>query len=120
MDFVDCLFVYDVDEVVIDNDLKEPNNSCGDDISSKNIFNLEGGLFNSLAEIDYFHPCAYGDNVDEELHFDVNGDNDEEINHCFKDLNFHEWENLKANEPRHNIQSKIWVANAFNAWQAKE
>jgi hypothetical protein len=96
MDFVDYLFISYVDEVVVDDDLEKPNNSCVDDIPFENISNVEGGLFNSLIEKDYLHPCAYGDNVDEELHFDVNGDNDEEINHCFKDLNLHEVENLKV------------------------
>jgi hypothetical protein len=39
---------------------------------------------------------ALGDDVDEELDFDVNGDDEEKINHCFKDLNLHELENLKV------------------------
>jgi hypothetical protein len=39
---------------------------------------------------------ALGDDVDEELDFDVNGADEEKINHCFKDLNLHELENLKV------------------------
>jgi hypothetical protein len=96
MDFVDYLFVSYADEVIIDDDLEKPNNSYGDDIPFENIYNVEGGVFNSFIEKDYFHLCVYGDNVDEELYFDVNGDDDEKINHCFKDLNLHELENLKA------------------------
>jgi len=34
--------------------------------------------------------------VDEEVNFNVDGDNDEEINCPFKDLDLHELENLKA------------------------
>jgi hypothetical protein len=31
-----------------------------------------------------------------EVNFDVDGDNDEKIKCCFKDLDFHELENLKV------------------------
>jgi len=55
-----------------------------------------------LVEEDYHDPCIYGGNVDGELDLDVDGDSDKKIKHHFKDRNIH---------------SKIWVANAFNAWQ---
>lgn len=41
---------------------------------------------------------ALGDDVDEKLEFDVNGDDKKKINHCFKDLNLHELENLKVGD----------------------
>jgi hypothetical protein len=116
MDFVDCLFVFNANDIVVDDDLEEPNNSCGDDIPFENISNVEGGLFNSLVEKNYLHPCAYGNNVDEKLHFDVEGDDDEKINHCFKDLNLHDLENLKAGGRQHNIHPRIWAINAFDTW----
>jgi hypothetical protein len=74
-------------------------------------------LFNSLVEEDYHDPCVYGGNVDEKLDLHVDGDNDKTINHHFKDLDPQELENLKASGCWHNIHYKIWVANAFNAWQ---
>jgi hypothetical protein len=32
MEFVDCLLISYADEVVVDDDLEKPNNSCRDDI----------------------------------------------------------------------------------------
>jgi hypothetical protein len=63
---------------------------------SKGVSDVVGSLFNSFVQEDYFNPCTYGNNVDEEVIFDLDGDNDEKINHCFKDLDLHELENLKA------------------------
>jgi hypothetical protein len=82
---------------------------------SKGIFNVVRGLFDFLIQKDYFNPCAYGDDVDEEVNFNVNGDDDDEINHHFKDLNPWELENVKANGCHHKIQSKILATNAFDA-----
>ncbi len=116
MDFVDNLFVSNVDEVVVD-DLEESNSCCGDDHwhSFRKHFDVEGDPFNLLVEEDYHDPCVYGGNVDEELDLDVDGDNDKKIKHHFKNLDLKELENLKASGCWCNIHSKIWVANAFNA-----
>jgi hypothetical protein len=51
------------------------------------------------------------------VNFNVDGDDDDEFNHHFKDLNPWELENVKANGCHHKIQSKIWATNAFDAWQ---
>jgi hypothetical protein len=116
MEFVNCLFVFYANEVVDDDDVKELNNGChGNDFLSKGIFEIEEGLFNSLVEKGHLDPCTYGKDGDEELDLNVNGDVDKE-NH-FKDLDPHELENVKVNEYQRNIHSKIWVINAFNAWQ---
>jgi hypothetical protein len=40
MDFVNCLFVYDANEVIVDDDVEEPNSACGEDFLSKNIFEI--------------------------------------------------------------------------------
>jgi hypothetical protein len=47
----------------------------------------------------------------------VDGDNNEKINHHFKDLDAWELENVKASGCHHNIHFKIWVASAFDAWR---
>jgi hypothetical protein len=52
MDFVHCFFVSNANEVVVDDDLQEPNNSCGDNIPFEKISNVEGSPFNSLVEKD--------------------------------------------------------------------
>jgi hypothetical protein len=39
-----------------------------------------------LIEKDYLDFCVYGDDANEKLDFNVDGDDDEEINHHFKDL----------------------------------
>ncbi len=116
MDFVNNLFVYNVDEVVV-HDLEESNSCCGDDHwhSFRKHFDVKGDPFNSFVEEDYHDPCVYGGNVDEELDLDVDGDNDKKIKHHFKDLDLKELENLKASGCWCNIHSKIWVANALNA-----
>ncbi len=38
------------------------------------------------------------------MNLDVDGDDDKEINYCFKDLDFQELENMKANGHHRNIQ----------------
>ncbi len=58
-------------------------------------------MFDSFVQEDYFNPCAYGNNVDEEVNFDVDGDDDEEITHCCNDLDLHELKNLKASGHQH-------------------
>jgi hypothetical protein len=85
-------------------------------ILSKGVFDVVGSLFDLFVQEDYFDPCTYGNNANEEVDFDVDGDNDEKINCRFKDFDLHELENLKASGHQHNIHFKIWVANAFNAW----
>jgi hypothetical protein len=69
MDFVDSLFVSDVDEVVVDDDLEELKSSCVDDCLSKGVYDVVGGLFDSFVQEDYFDPCAYGNNVDILIHY---------------------------------------------------
>jgi hypothetical protein len=91
MDFVNCLFVYDANEVIVDDDVKEPNSTCGEDVVSKCIYEIKEGLFNLLVKEDYLDPCIYGENDDEELNFDIDGDDDEKINHHFKDLDLNSW-----------------------------
>ncbi len=71
------------------------------------ICDVVKGLFNSLFQQDYFDPCVYGNNGDEEVNVNVDDDDDKEINCCFKDLNFQELENMKANGHHHNIYFKI-------------
>ncbi len=41
------------------------------------------------------------------MNVNVDDDDDKEINCCFKDLNFQELENMKANGHHHNIYFKI-------------
>jgi hypothetical protein len=48
MDFVDNLFAYDVDEVVIDDDLEESKSSCVDDCLFKGVYDVVGGLVDSF------------------------------------------------------------------------
>ncbi len=118
MDFIDNLFVVDANQAFAnDVGFEQPNSNCGDVFFSKGIFNVVKGLFDFLIQEDYFDPCVYGDDVDEEMNFNDNGDDDDEINHQFKDLNPWELENVKANGCHHKIQSKIWATNAFDAWQ---
>ncbi len=62
------------------------NSNRGNDFHFEGVFNGDGGLFNSLIEEDYLDPYIYGNDVDEELDFNVNGDVDEKINHHFKNL----------------------------------
>jgi hypothetical protein len=81
MDFIDCLFVANVDDV----DFEKTTNYVHD-YPSQGLSNVVGGLFNSLVQEDYLNPYAYGDNIDEEVNFNVDGDNNEEINRRFKDL----------------------------------
>jgi len=107
MDFVDNLFASDVDQVVVDVNLKELNNNCVDDYLFEGVFDVVGSLFDSFVQEDYFDPCVYGNNVDEEVNFNVDGDDDEEINCRFKDLDLHELENLKANGCQCNIHFEI-------------
>jgi hypothetical protein len=70
-------------------------------------------LLKRITQVDY---CTYGKDGDEELNLDINGDDDEKINHCFKDLNPQELKNVMACGQQHNIHSKIWAVNTFNAW----
>jgi len=69
-----------------------------------------------LVKDNYLDPCTYGEYGDEELNLVINGDDDEKINHCFKDLNFQELKNVMASRHQHNIHSEIWATNAFDAW----
>jgi hypothetical protein len=39
MDFANCSFVFNANEVV-DDDVKEPNNACGEEILSKGIYEI--------------------------------------------------------------------------------
>jgi hypothetical protein len=83
------LFIYDVDEIIVDDDdLVELNSNCGNDFHFEGVFNGNEGLFNLLIEEDYLDLCVYGNDVDEKLDFNVDGDDDddENINHHFKDL----------------------------------
>jgi hypothetical protein len=116
MDFIDFFFFVDANQALAnDVGFEQPNSSCGDVFLSKGIFNVVRGLFDFLIQEHYFNPCAYGDDVDEEVNFNVNGADDDEINHHFKDLNPWELENVKANGRHHKIQSKILATNAFDA-----
>jgi hypothetical protein len=81
MDFIDCLFVVNANDVDF-----EDANSYVDGYLSEGDFNVVKGLFNSLIQEDYINPYAYGDCIDEEVNLDVNGDDNEEINYCLKDL----------------------------------
>jgi hypothetical protein len=36
-----------------------------------------------LVKEDYLDSCIYGEDGDKELNLDINGDDDEKINHCF-------------------------------------
>jgi hypothetical protein len=118
MDFIDNLFVVDANQSLAnDIGVEQPNSSCGNVFLSKLIFNVVRGIFDFLIQEDYFDPCAYGNDVDEEVNFNVDGDDDDEINHHFKDLNPWELENVKASGCHHKIQSKIWATNAFDACQ---
>jgi len=65
---------------------------------------------------NYFDPCTYGEDGDEELNFDIDGDDDEKINHCFKDLNLQELKNVMVGGCQCNIHSELWAINAFDAW----
>jgi hypothetical protein len=51
------------------------------------------------------------------LNLDIDGDDDETINHCLKDFNPQELQNVMASGRQCNIHSEIWAANAFDAWQ---
>jgi hypothetical protein len=44
-----------------------------------------------LVKEDYIDPCTYGEDGDEELNLDIDGDNDEKINHHFKDVDINSW-----------------------------
>jgi hypothetical protein len=57
----------------------------------ESVSDVVGSLFNSFVQEDYFDLCAYGNNVDEEVDFDVDGDNDEKINYRFKDFDLMSW-----------------------------
>lgn len=104
VDFVNNLFICDVDEIIVDDvDLTELNSNCGNDFHFEGVFNGNRGLFNLLIEEDYFDLCVYGDDADEELDFNVDGDDDEEINHHFKDLDLYDLENVKIDGCHHNI-----------------
>jgi len=50
------------------------------------------------------------------LNLDIDGDDDEKINHCFKDLNLQELKNVMVGGCQRNIHSKIWATNAIDAW----
>ncbi len=84
---MDNLFIFYVDEAIVnDVGLVELNSSHGNYFHFEGVFNGDEGLFNKLIEKDYLDPCVYGDDEDDELDFNVNGDDDENINHYFKDL----------------------------------
>jgi hypothetical protein len=40
LDFVNCLFVSNANQVVVDDDVEEPNNACGLEILFKNIYEI--------------------------------------------------------------------------------
>jgi hypothetical protein len=69
-----------------------------------------------LVKKDYLDPCIYGEDGDEELTLDIDGDNDENTNHCFTDLNLQKLNNVMANGCQCNIHFEIWAINAFDAW----
>jgi hypothetical protein len=72
MDFVYSSFIIDGDNATTnDVDFKEPNINYGYEYHSKGVFYVVGGFFNSLVQKDYLGPYARGDNVDEEMNFDV-------------------------------------------------
>jgi len=52
-----------------------------------------------LVKEDYLDPCTYGED----------GDNDEKINHCSKDLNPQELKNVMVGGCQCNIHSEIWA-----------
>jgi hypothetical protein len=59
-----------------------------------------------LVKEDYLDPYINGED----------GDDDEKINHCSKDLNPQELKNVMASGCQCNIHSEIWAVNAFDAW----
>jgi hypothetical protein len=69
-----------------DVDLIKLNSSRGNDFHFEGVFNGDIGLFNSFIKKYYLDICIYGDDANEKLDFNVDGDDDEEINHHFKDL----------------------------------
>ncbi len=69
-----------------------------------------------LVKEDYLDPCTYEEDGDEELTFDIDGDDDEKINHCFTDLNPQELKNVMVSACQRNIHFEIWAANTFDAW----
>jgi hypothetical protein len=82
MDFIDCLFIANADDV----DFEKVANYIHDYLS-QGVFNVVGMLFDLLVQEDYLNPYAYGDSIDEEVNLNVNCDNNEEIDRRFKDLN---------------------------------
>jgi hypothetical protein len=40
MDFVFCFFFFNVNEVVVDDDVEELNSACGEEILSKGIYEI--------------------------------------------------------------------------------
>ncbi len=56
------------------------NNVCGYDLLFLRHFDIVEGLFNFLVQKDYLDPCAYGETIDKEMNFDVDCDDDTEIN----------------------------------------
>jgi len=81
MDVIDCLLVANVNDV----DFGKAANYVHD-YPSQNVLHVVRGLFDSRVQKDYLNPYAYGDIIDEEVNLYVNGDNNEKINHHFKDL----------------------------------
>jgi hypothetical protein len=40
MDFVNYLFVFNANEIVVDDDVEEPNSACGEEILSRGIYEI--------------------------------------------------------------------------------
>jgi hypothetical protein len=111
MDFIDSFFVANANDV----DFEKATNYVHD-CPSQGVSNVVGRLFDSIVQEDYFNLYVYGNSIDEEVNLNVDGDNNEEINHRFKDLDAQELENVKAGGCCCNIHFEIWATNPFDAW----